>query len=757
MSIQSEEFKGIVKTHYLDSVPWWPERKKAPESAPNVLLILLDDTGFADVGCYGSLIETPNIDALAADGLRYQNFHVNPMCSPTRASLLSGCNHHAVGMGYLANYDLGFEGYRGRIDRRYGLISEALAENGYNTFAVGKWHLANDSDLSGVGPFDDWPLSRGFNKYYGFLNACTNQFYPSLVCGNEFVDQPKTPAEGYHLSEDLTDRAIKYIGDSKSKAPDIPFFCYLAYGSQHSPLQAPKEYIDMYKGRFDMGWDAYRREVFRRQKELGIIPASAVLTEDRVYAEAWDSCSDSEKRVLARYMEVYAGFLTHTDAQIGRLLNYLKKIGQYDNTLIIFLSDNGASPEGTPRGIKNTMYHFFTEKYPPAISEEESAALGSEDAYCHYPTSWAHASGTPLRLYKSWSHNGGVKVPCIMAYPRVIKDRGGIRGQYHHVIDVYKTVAELCGIEEPKAIKGVPQEPKHGVSMVYTFEHPEEPTRRRVQYYEMLGNRGIWADGWKAVADHVQNPSFDFSKDRWELYHTDADFSEAVDLSAQCPEKLRELVDLWWREAGKYKVLPMLESHMKKMEGYHSKAILRFRPSAKRTRHILYPEMTGGSVPLPQSSFLIKVYADYAEGDEGVLFSAGDNQSGHALYISGGRLIYHHNWFGFRHSSVESEAVVPEGRRELALDFTLLRPGAGLARLLIDGKPAGSLRLEASPLFPFGGMSIGRFGSVSVTGKMKEKKLFMYTNSIDRVEVDLERPTGDGELTLEMEGELRRE
>ena len=580
-----KDFQGTIKQEYINSTPWWPEKKIAPKDAPNILYILMDDTGFADVGCYGSLIETPNIDKLAEDGLRYQNFHVNPMCSPTRASLLSGCNHHAVGMGYLANFNLGFPGYRGCVDKRYGLISETLVENGYNTFMVGKWHLINDDYSTPAGPFDEWPLGRGFNKFYGFLSACTNQFYPQLINGNEFVDPPKSGAEGYHLSEDLTNKAITYIGDSKSNAPEKPFFCYVAYGAQHSPLQVPTEYIERYKGKFDGGWDAYRKTVFERQKELGIIPENAVLTDNDRFVEDWNSFSDSEKRVLSKYMEVYAGFMTHTtDDQIGKLINYLKKIGEYDNTLIVFLTDNGASAEGSPCGTDNTLHHYYTEDFAPLISEKDSSRLGTEDASAHYPISWAHASGTPLRMYKTWSHNGGVKVPMIVSYPKAIKERGGIRSQYHHVVDINKTVLDICGISEPDVIKGVPQEAKHGVSMTYTFTQPDEPTHRHVQYYEMLGNRGIWADGWKAVTDHVQNPTFDFSKDVWELYNTDNDFCESENLADKYPEKLKELIELWYNEAGKYNVLPLLESHLKKVEGFNSKAILRF--SQRQKSHI---------------------------------------------------------------------------------------------------------------------------------------------------------------------------
>jgi arylsulfatase len=758
VSDRAGDFKGIIKTEYIKSTPWWPEKKTTPKNAPNILYILLDDAGFADVGCYGSLIETPNIDRLAADGLRYQNFHVNPMCSPTRASLLSGCNHHAVGMGYLANFSLGFPGYRGCVDKKYGMISETLVENGYNTFALGKWHLTNDEKSTPAGPFDEWPLGRGFNKYYGFLGACTNQFYPQLVCGNEFVDQPKAGFEGYHLSEDLTAKAITYIGDSKSNAPDKPFFCYLAYGAQHSPLQVPTEYIERYKGKFDEGWHAYRRKVFARQKEIGIIPENAALADDDYFVESWNSCTEAERRVLAKYMEVYAGFVTHTDAQIGRIIDYIKKIGQYENTLVVFLTDNGASAEGTPWGTTNTIFHYLNETFTPVISEEESKKLGTEDASCHYPTSWAHASNTPLKMYKSWSHNGGIKVPMIISYPGVIKDKGGIRSQYHHVVDINKTVLDICGIEEPESIKGVAQEPKHGISMTYSFDQPEEPTHRHVQYYEMLGNRGIWADGWKAVTDHVRNPSFDFSTDVWELYDTNNDFSESVNLADQYPEKLKELVEQWYNEAGKYSVLPLLESHMKKAEGYNSKAILRFAPSEKTTHYTIYPEATGLALTL-RGSYTMTVFTRYKKGDEGVLISNGDNLGGYALYIQDGKLNYHYNWLSFTHFSLTSAIDIPEGARRLAFDFVETHPNCGVGRLLIDGKPCGSMLINSKPLFAthFGRLALGRFSNISVTGDMKEKKLFRYTNIIEKAEIDLSRPLDDMDMMLKMEEELRRE
>jgi arylsulfatase len=756
MALGKEEFGGVIRTHYADSTPWWPEKKKAPEQAPNILYILLDDTGYADIGCYGSLIDTPNIDKLAEDGLRYRDFHVNAMCSPTRASLLTGCNHHAAGVGYLGNWDLGFPGYRGCVHPETGMISETLVDNGYQTFCVGKWHLVNDSDMSGAGPFNNWPLGRGFEKFYGFLPAATSQFYPNLVCGNEYVDQPKSPDEGYHFSEDITNRAINYIGDLKSNAPDKPFFCYLAFGAMHSPHQAPKEYIDRYKNKFDEGWDVYRQRVFEKQKELGLLPKGAELTGNDDYVNDWDSFSDSEKRILARYMEVYAGFLAHTDEQIGRLINYLKRIGQYNNTMVVFLADNGASAEGTPWGTKNVLYHYITEKTPGPIAEDELEEIGTENAFANYPTGWAHASNTPFKLYKSWTHNGGIKVPLIITYPDRIKDKGEIRNQYHHVTDIHNTVLETCGIQEPGMIKGVPQGPKHGTSMSYTFENPEAPTRKKAQYYELVGNRGIWSDGWKAVCDHTFNPGFDFSKDIWELYHTDTDFCETKNLADQYPEKLRELIDLWWLEAGKYNVIPMLESHMKRQEGFNSKTLFKFPPVKPKRRRIIYPEFSGSAgAGLPPTSFTLAAYATYKKGDEGVLVAGGDNLGGFALYIQDSRLKFHYNFLGFEHSKLASDVELPEGDLQLGFECKTGDKAESDWRLFINGEYTGSIRFYG-PALNSRNMRVGKFSKRSVTGDMKEKKHYPYTNTIDRVEI-VSSPPNDEEMNRELKRELKTE
>jgi arylsulfatase A-like enzyme len=757
MANERQDYQGIIKTRYMDSTPWWPE-DRSRRDLPNILYILLDDTGYSDVGCYGSLIETPNIDALAREGLRYRDFHVNAMCSPTRASLLSGCNHHTAGMGFIAEINMGYPGYQGCVGHEYGFISETLVRNSYATYALGKWHLAPPENRTSAGPFDQWPLGRGFEKYYGFLGAATGQFYPELVRGNEFIDPPATPEEGYHISEDLADRAISYIGDLKSNDPDKPFFCYLAFGAHHSPLQAPKAYIDHYQGKFDEGWDVYRQRVFKKQKDLGIIPADCVLPENDYVAPSWNTLTEQEKHVFARYMEVYAGFVSHTDAQIGRVVDYLKKIGQFDNTILVFMSDNGASAEGGRWGTKSHAYHYVTEKDPPLVGEEDLEKLGSPDAKAHYPSGWARACNTPLRMYKSWNHCGGIKVPLIITYPDRIRDRGGIRTQYHHVIDINTTILEMCDIAQPDRINGVTQEPKHGTSMAYTFDNPGETTHRRVQYYEMVGNRGIWADGWKAVADHAVNPTFDFSKDDWELFHTDVDFTEADNLAAYHPEKLRELVDLWWHEAGKYGVLPLAESHLKRVDDFNSKQMYRYAPRKPRTHYVYYPEFSTGPGPrLAQDSFTATAHVTYQPGDEGVLYASGDNTGGYALYIQDGKLKFHYGWLTYKKFHVNSSMALPEGELELAFDFCLTRPGAGVGRLLINGRPSGNVLIESQPLFLGGTFGIGKFPFVSVTGDMKEKKQFPYTNRIDRVEFNLERPAGDMEAMLELEQALQNE
>lgn len=745
-------FKGVIKTSMSDSTPWWPEPKRSPEGAPNILYVVLDDTGYSQLGCYGSGVPTPNMDSLAADGLRYSDFHVCALCSPTRASLLTGCNCHTVGYGYLSVLDLGFPALSGRIDPKYGLISETLEKSGYSTFAVGKWHLIHEANMGGAGPFDQWPLAKGFDKFYGYMNGATSQFHPDLIQDNSVVDPPKTPEEGYHLSADLVDRAIRYISTEKAAYPEKPFFCYLAFGAMHAPFHAPREYIDKFKGAFDEGWDVYRQRVFARQKEMGLIPEDAVLTEMNDRMLSWDSLNDWEKKVFARYMEVFAGFLNYTDTQLGRLLAYLKKIGQYDNTLVVLLSDNGASAEGELYGCYSEQYPIFAGKCPGILSEEELEKIGTPESYCIYPTGWAWAGNTPLQWYKSWVHGGGVKVPCIISCPDRIKDKGGIRKQYHYVTDINATVLDICGIRPPESIKGVRQEPKHGISMTYSFDDQNAPRKRHVQYYAMEGNRGIWCDGWKAVANHVESPSFE--EDKWELYHTDEDFSESNDLAAEYPEKVKELIDLWWHEAGVYGVLPLTESHFRRRDGFKFNETLKFAPSEYTSHYIYYPEMDINA-PIPRlmnKSFTIKVKAEYRKGDRGVLYAVGFNIGGFALYIEDEMLHFHYNYLAVRTTHVVSGAEIVEGDHEFAFDFVCDQPGKGIGRLLIDGAAVGQPVDFADSLFSAkAGLGVGRYATSPVNVAHNGlPNHYAYSGRIDRVDIELDRPVDDADLTLKL-------
>ena len=750
-------FKGTIKTSYIDSEPWWPELKKPPNGAPNVLYVVLDDVGYAQLGCFGSLVPTPIIDSIASDGLRYSDFHVNAMCSPTRASLLTGCNSHTVGLGYLSNYNLGFPAVSGNIESKYGYISETLLDNGYSTFAFGKWHLCNQASMSGAGPYNQWPLGRGFEKYYGFLNASTSQFHPSLIQDNTAIDPPKRPEDGYHLSADLIDHAIKYIGTQKSVAPEKPFFCYLAFGAMHGPHHAPDEYLEKFHGYFDEGYDVYREKVFARQKELGLIPENTVLTERDDMAKPWDSLSAWEKKVYARFMEAFAGYLNYTDEQLGRLLDYLKKLGQYENTLIILVSDNGASAEGGPNGSVSELYHLLSMSWPPLADEVGYNKIGTEDAQNNYPPGWAWAGNTPLKMYKTWVHAGGIRVPFIISCPDRISDRGSIRNQYHHVIDVNATVLEICGINQPEVLNGVRQEKKPGISMCYSFDEPNAPRRRNVQYYEMLGNRGIWSDGWKAVANHVDSPGFD--EDIWELYNTDDDFSESCDLSEKYPDILKELIGLWWHEAGLYGVLPMLESHFRKRDGFDFNRMLRFAPTENKTHFTFYPEMdiNGPAVRLANKSFTITAFAGYKHGDEGVLVSGGINVGGYVMYIQDGKLCFHFNYLDEKFYQVDSGLEIEEGNHEFAFDFVNTSPNKGIARVLLDGKASNAVAINVYPLFATaGGLGIGRYPASPVQHSHKGKGHFMYSGEIDRIEYNLERPVNDMDMMLDLERELEQ-
>ncbi len=519
------------------------------------MVILLDDTGFSHLGCYGSDLATPHIDALADGGLRYSNFHVTPLCSPTRAALLTGRNHHTVGMRAISNFDSGYPHMRGHITNHATTMAEVLRDEGYATFGVGKWHLCPMDDASAAGPFDQWPLQRGFDRFYGFLEGETDQFSPDLVYDNHHVEPPASPEEGYHLSEDLVDHAIAFIHDSVSIRPDRPFFTYLAFGAMHAPHQAPAEYLERWRGRFDEGWDVARDRWSARQIELGLLPPGTELAPRNPGVEPWDTLPGNQRQLAARLQEAFAAFLEHTDAQIGRFVDELERLGKLDDTMIVLLSDNGASQEGGEFGVMHEMKYFNMIVETPDEAVQRIDDIGGPHSHANYPWGWAQAGNTPFKWYKQNTHEGGVHVPLILRWPARIAGGGEVRDQFHHVNDIVPTIYEVLGVTAPDVYRGYEQLPVSGTSMAYTFDAPAAPTAKGAQYYEMFGHRAIISDGWKAVTRHIKGVPFD--DDVWELYHLDQDRSECHDLAATHPDRLAALVARWWAEAEDQGVLPL--------------------------------------------------------------------------------------------------------------------------------------------------------------------------------------------------------
>lgn len=732
---QDEAFAGRVGRTMDDSVQAYPSPARAPEGAPNVVFVVLDDVGYAQLGCFGSDIATPALDRLAAGGLRYRNFHTTAMCSPTRASLLSGCNHHTTGMGGIADQGTGFPGYNAQITKKTGFLSEILRDNGYATFALGKWHLAPREETSLGSPRGRWPLGRGFERFYGFMGAETNQYAPDLVHDNHIVEPPAaaTPdGSGYHLTEDLADRTIEWINDVRNAEPDRPFFAYFCPGALHVPHHAPPEWIDRYAGRFDVGWDVWRERTYRRQLGMGVIPKDTTLTPRPDWIDPWDELPTDQRRLYAKAMEVFAGFLSHTDHQIGRIVEHLERIGELDDTIFVAISDNGASPEGGPHGSFNSNLYYNGEPETLEVSAPHLEAWGDPSTYPAYPYAWAHAGNAPFQRWKRETHEGGIADPLIVHYPRGIRSKGEIRTQYAHVIDVMPTVLDLIGIERPHTVDGVPQVPMAGTSLVPTLDGRDAAEVRVRQYYEMLGSRGIYDDGWKAVAWHpFIGQNYDttvdslrgFDDDPWELYHVADDFSESTNLAAREPERLRHLIELWWAEADRYEVLPL----------HSMRAIVANRPrlSAPRDRHVYRP---GGPVPTTMvvdvrnrshaisADVTIPSDADVAAGDaDGVLVAHGGRFGGYAFYVHGGRLHYHYNLHTLDRTTVTSDRLVPRGDTTLSLSFDT--PGGGHApadiTLFIDGETAGSGTVPRITLHTFtlmgDGFCVGHDDSTPVT------------------------------------------
>lgn len=691
-------------THH-EAVETYETPVRPRHGAPNVIVVLLDDTGFAELGCYGSEIRTPTFDRLASDGIQYTNFHTTSLCSSSRACLLTGRNHHAVGMRMLANVDSGKPSGRGRIHPSCGTLAEILRAHGYNTMAVGKWHLAPMEHTGPAGPYDHWPLGKGFERFYGFMEGATDHFYPELTHDNHRIDPPSRPEDGYHLTEDLTDRAIHYIQDQTSHAPDRPFFLYFAAGATHAPHQAPAEYLESYRGAYDIGYDEVRRQRFARQIEHGIVPPSTVLPPSNPDVPAWAQLSASEQLVAARLQEAYAGFLTHTDAQIGRLVETLDQVGRADNTIIIVLSDNGAAMEGGPVGTVSRVRFFNGLPESAEFNLAHLGTIGGPNGDNHYPRGWAQAGNTPGRWYKYHAHSGGVRDPLIVRWPTGIDARGELRTQFHHIIDIAPTVLDIAGIEAPTELRGVPQQSMHGVTMRYSFEDPDATSRRRVQYFEMFGNRAIYADGWKAVVRHHEGENYD--AERWELYHLDNDASEANDLAEHQPYKLDELIRLWHVEAGRYDVLPLDDRSVELFarpplpHSPFARSSFVYHAGASHVHNKAAPDTT-------DRSYRIDADLHRAEGDVGALVIYGNSWSGYGFYIDKDRLVFEYNNCGDV-TRLASDRPLPAGDLTVSWDFERTGPFAGRGTLLVDGIPCGHVTLPTTLRFnSMTGLDIGR-------------------------------------------------
>ncbi|HSJ92043.1 MAG TPA: arylsulfatase, partial [Ilumatobacter sp.] len=561
MTGHTEASRARIGRTLAESEAWFDQPPHPGDAAPNVVMILLDDTGFAQFGCYGSEIDTPHVDRLAGDGLQFTNFHVTPLCSPTRASLLTGRSQHAVGMRSVSNFRTGFPHQLGHISNHAATVAEVLKTEGYATFCAGKWHLAPMDQCSAAGPFDQWPLGRGFDRFYGFLEGETDQFHPQLVADNHPIDPPAGPEDGYHVSEDLVDQLLRMISDSKGVRPDRPFFAYLPFGATHAPHQAPPEYLTKYRGAFDEGWDVVRERWYRHQLELAVIPEGTHLAPRNPGVEPWDELPENQQRLAARLQEAFAAFLDHTDDQIGRLVEGLRAMGELDDTLLIVLADNGASQEGGPFGVMHEMkfFNFILETPDEAIARIDD--IGGPHSHTNYPWGWAQCGNTPFKWYKQNTHEGGVHVPMIVHWPARIGDdqRGTKRRQFVNVADIVPTIYDLLGVTPPAVFEGREQLPVSGHSFASVLDDPHAPATNQLQYFEMAGSRALVAelDGglWKAVCKHT--PGADYDTEPWELYHLDGDWSECDDLAADHPARLAELIARWWAEAERHGVLPL--------------------------------------------------------------------------------------------------------------------------------------------------------------------------------------------------------
>jgi arylsulfatase A-like enzyme len=740
-----QEFKGKIGKTYAESEEWYPEARKPKPGTPNVLTIYLDDVGFAQYGSFGGLIKTPNIDALAADGLRYNNFHTPALSSPSRAALMSARNTHKIGLGSHALSAMGFPGYNGTPPESAKSIAKHFQHAGFETFALGKWDHTPLPEASQSGPFHHWPSGEGFDHFYGFMAADADN-YRTLLWNDHRPSETWMGKPGYHLTTDLADRAIDNITSHVSISPDRPFFMFWAPSAMHSPHQVPQKYIDMYKGKFDMGWDKAREQIFAKQMAMKILPAGTKLSDGIPEIPKWDTLSADQKKLYARQMEVFAGMMTQTDEEIGRIIATLKRTGQYDNTLIMLTADNGASAEGGLNGTFNESRALNAMQTTLEENMKHYDAWGGPNTYPHYHAGWAMAGNTPFKYFKQTVHNGGVADSLFITWPKGIKAKGEIRNNYSYVTDLMVTALEVTGTKFMEEIDGVKQMPVDGISLAYSFNKADAPSARTEQYYEQFGSRAMYQDGWKAVTLHgnrmpwVLAGTFPFEKDVWELYNLNEDFAETKNLAAKYPEKLEALKKLWDEQAMKNNVYPLYDDVGSRLAKQFSRAFgdrtsfTYYAPGAERIAEAV-------SAPIKNRSHTIETTLDLKGSEEGVIVACGGVNGGYTLFIADGKLHYEYNFFNTKRYAIVSP-VLPKGKVDLKFNFIKTGMLKGTGELYVNGKKVAETVIDqtVSGIFSLSEtFDVGVDNGTPVSSNYKAKDHFRFTGQIDKVVINLIR------------------
>ncbi len=739
-----QEFKGKIAKSYKDSEEWWPSSPKPEKGTPNVLLILLDDTGFGHLGSFGGLTETPNMDALANEGLRFTNFHTTALCSPSRASIMSARNHHRIGLGSHSLTAMGFPGYNAFPPESGKSIASHMQKAGFVNYAIGKWDHTPLYEVSETGPFDRWPSGEGFDHYYGFM-AADADCYRSLVWRDHYPTEDWQGKSQYHYMEAMADEAIRNITSHVSTAPEKPFMLFWAPVAMHAPHQAPQEFIDKYKGKFDMGWDEARKIIHQKQLKMGIIPPGTELTKRTNTLPAWDDLNDGERKLYARQMEVFAAMLDHVDAQIGKMIEVLKRTGQYDNTMIIVTSDNGSSGEGGLSGSFNETYVLNGLQTPFEANMEHYAEWGGPNTYPHFHAGWALAGNTPFQYFKQVVHRGGVQDPLIISWPAKIKDKGGIRNQYHHITDIGATILDITNTPFLEELNGEKQMSLDGKSMAYAFDDANAPTNHPEQYYELFGNRGIYKDGWKAVTIHGYRMPWElgkranFEEDVWELYNINEDFSEANNLADENPEKLEELKARWEKLAWKNNVFPLHDDMVQRIAKQQDilfgdkKEFVYYNPGARRIAEKTSPPVKG-------KSHSIETTLELKGNEEGVIVACGAFTGGYTLFIKNNKVYYDYNYYNGNYYTLESPKL---GKGKVDIKFDFVEKGSpkrgipgGIGKLFINGKQVDEVNMEEMHISTFSlseTFDVGIDAGTPVSNKYTVKNHFPYTGKLDKV------------------------